>query len=417
MVPFDHAPSLGAIVMGWKRRNPRLACCAALLGTAVALAGCQPRPTPEQPAQPFVFRSLNLQQRDLVGQLTWSLTSPEARYDLGRKLAQTRNLQGVVFDRGRPKYKLSATSATVLNDGAVIQLEGRIQLQRLGPQPLTVLASRARWYPNEQLIVLDQDPVATQRNLRLSAQRARYLLQSNKLELRDNPLLERQPDAKAPQSDGTLRLQVRSADWFTETGELTSEGPVIGVRQLPNNQGQVLTSPSLKGNSLRQMVSLSAPVRLVDRGRKATLNALETTIDVGQELIASSLPFDGVLNQSQVNGVGFQIFVKRQLAVVSSHCLLKQPTDSLHAERCLWNWSTNEVKARGRVVLKRQANSQITKAERIDGRLGSNGLVVFTSPGGRVNTQLQLKTKPAPGAKATGPGPKSPAAVGPPIQL
>jgi hypothetical protein len=44
-------------------------------------------------------------------------------------------------------------------------------------------------------------------------------------------------------------------------------------------------------------------------------------------------------------------------------------------------------------------------------------LVVFTSPGGRVNTQLQLKTKPAPRAKATGPGPKSPAAVGPPIQL
>lgn len=417
MAPFDPALGLGSIVMGWKRRYPRLVCCAGLIGMAAALAGCQPRPTPEQPAQPFVFRSLNLQQRDLVGQLTWSLTSPEARYDLGRKLAQTRNLQGVVFDHGRPKYKLSATSATVLNDGAVIQLEGRIQLQKLGPQPLTVLARRARWYPNDQLIVLDQDPVASQRNLRLSARRARYLLQSNKLELRDHPLLERQLDGKDPQSNGTLRLQVRSADWLTETGELTGEGPVIGVRQLPNNQGQVLTSPSLKGNSLRQTVVLSAPVKLVDLGRKATLHALETTIDVAQELIASSLPFDGVLNQSKVNGVGFQIFVKRQLAVVRSHCLLKQPSDSLQADQCQWNWSTNQVKARGQVVLKRQANSQITKAERIDGRLGSNGLVVFTSPGSRVNTQLQLKTKTAPGPKAGRPGSVSPGAVGPPIRL
>ncbi len=428
--------------------RPKLGLIAvALAGWIVPITGCQRQHVTEQPAQPFVFRSLNLEQRDLLGQRTWSLTSPEARYDLGRKLAQTRDLKGVVFDHGRPKYQLSATSATLLNDGAVIQLEGRIQLVRVGPRPLTVVATRARWYPNEQLVVLDQDPVGTQRNLRVSARKARFLLQESKLELRGHPLLERGPDGRGAASDANLRLQVRAADWFTESGEITSEGPVIGVREVSRGsaspasattpaktktaaslpvsgerganqpQQQILTAPSLKGNSQSQILTLLAPVRLVDVGRNASLDALQTEIDVGQELIHSSLPFHGVLNQSRVQGVGFQIFSKRQLAVVQSHCQLQQPTDSLQADQCQWNWSTNQVQARGQVVLKRQANHQITRAERIDGRLGNQGLVVFTSPGSRVKTQLQLKTKPAAAARPASPAAKAPGAVGPPIQL
>jgi hypothetical protein len=43
--------------------------------------------------------------------------------------------------------------------------------------------------------------------------------------------------------------------------------------------------------------------------------------------------------------------------------------------------------------------------------------VVFTSPGSRVKTQLQLKNKPAATPRPAGPAAKAPGAVGPPIQL
>ena len=77
--------------------RPKLGLIAvALAGWIVPITGCQRQHVTEQPAQPFVFRSLNLEQRDLLGQRTWSLTSPEARYDLGRKLAQTRDLKGEI---------------------------------------------------------------------------------------------------------------------------------------------------------------------------------------------------------------------------------------------------------------------------------------------------------------------------------
>ena len=362
------------------------------LALASLLVGCQGQKGPEPAAQPFVFRSLNLQQHNLLGQPTWNLTSPEARYDLGRRVAQASRLKGTLFSNGTPRYRLSATSATVLNDGELIQLEGDLVIQRLGAQPLVIKAKRARWYPAQNLMVLDRRPVATQDKLQVASNQARFLIDQDKLELRDHPLLTRQ-------GDGAIRVNVRSVDWFTKTGDLLALGPVRGLRTLPNKQQQVLTSPALKGNTLNQILTLAAPVRLVDVSRGAVFNAQDTQVDVRQQIIRSDQPFDGTLKQSTVHGVGFQLFYASQLAVVSSHCKLEQPTDSLTANRCQWNWQSDQVKALGNVVLKRQANNQTTKADRIDGRLGSQGLVVFTSPGSRVNTQMTLKQQ-APRSKS-----------------
>jgi len=386
-------PSLGFFTLG-------------ALVTASLLAGCQGQKSQEPAAQPFVFRSLNLQQHNLLGQPTWSLTSPEARYDLGRRVAQARNLKGTLYSNGTPRYSLSAISATVLNDGELIQLEGDLVIQRFGPKPLDIRAKRARWYPAQELMVLDRHPVATQDKLEVSSDQARFLIAQDKLELRDNPSLKRH-------EEGTFQMKVKSVDWFTKSGDLNAEGPVRGTRQLPNEQRQVLTSPSLKGNTLNQILILAAPVKLVDLNRGAVFNALDTQVDVRRQIVSSVLPFKGILKQSTVHGVGFQLFYADHLAIVSSQCKLEQPTDSLRANRCQWNWQNDQVQVVGNVVLKRQANNQVTKSDRIDGRLGSQGLVVFTSPGRRVNTQMTLKQK-SPRGKGKDPGSSS-AAV--PIQL
>ena len=393
-------PALGSLTLG------ATALPLGALVLASLLAGCQGQKGPEPAAQPFVFRSLNLQQHNLLGQPTWSLTSPEARYDLGRRVAQASRIKGTLFSNGTPRYRLSATSATVLNDGELIQFEGDLVIQRLGAQPLVIKAKRARWYPAQNLMVLDRRPVATQDKLQVSSDQARFLIDQDKLELRDHPLLKRH-------GDDAIRMNVLSVDWFTKSGDLVAAGPVRGLRTLPNKQNQVLTSPALKGNTLTQILTLAAPVKLVDVSRGAIFNAKDTQVDVRQQIIRSDQPFDGILNQSTVHGVGFQLFYANQLAVVSSHCKLEQPTDSLTANRCQWNWQTDEVIATGNVVLKRQANNQITKSNRIDGRLGSQGLVVFTSPGNRVNTQMTLKQQ-SPRGKSKEPRSGSASA---PIQL
>ncbi len=360
---------------------------AAVLGGAglasLVLAGCQPPVTKEEAAQPFVFRSLNLRQKDAQGRLLWEISSPEARYDLNRRVAQARDLRGVIYAQGQPRYRLSAGNGTVINDGEVVQLEGPSQLQRLGPKPLLVTAVRVRWYPQQERIEIDHRPRARQGDLQLTARRARFLIQQDKLELRGNPLLER------PGSNG-LKLSLQTVDWFPGTGQLLGRGPVRGERRLVGNGLQTLTSPGLSGNALAQVIDLQAPVQVVDPGRKARLDASTTRIALEDERITSPHPFVAWLDRSKLTGVGFELLAPAHTLVIPAACQLQQPTDSLSANRCTWNWQTNQVQASGNVILRRSAFEQITRAQRLNGVATKQGQVVFSSPGNRVQTQMTL---------------------------
>jgi hypothetical protein len=361
-----------------------------------SLGGCSGRPEPEEVVQPFVFRALNLRQQDGLGRPAWQITSPEARYDSRRRVAQAREIKGTIYAAGKPLYRLTATSGIVLNDGELIQLEGKARLARLGPQPLQVETRRLRWYPRQQRIELDLRPRARQAELELSADRALILLDRDKLELRGNPLLLRRPGPKQPQS-APLELRVAQADWWLNSGQLRAPGPVRAQRQLAAGQPpQTLTSPMLQGNTLSQQLVLQAPVRFGDPQHRANLLAGETEIDLRRQLVHSSRPFSGRVDQLQLAGESFELRNEQTLAVIDRGCELQQPGEQLRSQRCQWNWTTQAIEASGQVSLRRRANNQLTRAERLKGQLGPDGLAVFTSPASRVFTQLQL---PASGAK------------------
>jgi hypothetical protein len=353
------------------------------------LAGCQGQTAREEPAVPFVFRSLNLKQQDPQGRPAWQLTSPEAHYDLSRKVAQARDLRGTIFSAGKPLYRLSATTGTVLNDGALIQLEGLATLERLGPQPVVVKARRVRWFPRQQRMELDQRPTASDRDLTVTADRALFLIDQDKLELRGRPEFSRRTPGRPPE----IVLRVSSADWFPTTGLLSAPGPVRAVRRQEGGKApQLLESPFLRGNTLQQRLVLQAPVRFTDRASKAWLSGGDTAIELTRQAVVSAQPFRGQIDQLQLSGQGFELLSGQTQAVIQPGCELRQPGEILTARRCSWNWVTQAVEASGGVILRRQQNNQITRARRLDGRLGKDGLAEFSSPGSRVNTQVRVSS-------------------------
>ena len=187
-----------------------------------------------------------------------------------------------------------------------------------------------------------------------------------------------------------MTLTLSSADWFPGTGQLLGRGPVRGERRLPGNGLQTLSSPALTGNSLSQIVDLQSPVQLLDPGRKARLDARQTRIQLADERISSPHPFTALLDQSLLTGIGFEVMGPIHTLIIPQACRLNQPTDSLRAERCSWNWQTNQVEATGSVELRRKAFQQVTKAQRLTGTVTKQGQAVFSSPGSRVETRMTL---------------------------
>lgn len=354
---------------------------------ALLLVGCAPAQKAEEPVQPFVFRSLELRQKDNGGRPSWEISSPEARYDQSRKLAQARDLRGTIYEHGRPLYRIRARRGVVLNDGEVVLLEGPTEVRRLGQDSIVIQAQRVRWYPFRGEMAVDRQAVARQKNLEVTAKRAHFDFNRNRLVLSGAPLLrERGP---AP-----LRLALVRLTWWAASGEIQAEGPIRGERRGLTGERQLLTSPSLRGNTLQQELVLAAPVRLQDPGRQAELGASDTHLELRSQRISSALPFDGRYGALRVRGEGFSMLPDSGDLEIPRGCVLGQPGERLSADRCEWNWRTRRVRASGGVRLERQAQQLTTQAGELEGRIGGDeGLVVLSQPGGTVQTQLRLEAR------------------------
>ena len=353
----------------------------------------------EESAPPFSFRSLDLQQRTKEGLPAWTLKSPEARYNIRSGVARALRPEGVIFAKGQPLYRLAATTGTVVNDGAVILLEGAIRLQRLGRNPLVVEAERAVWIPGESLMRFDVAPAVRDERNRLSSKTALLHLDRDLLELRGTPRLERwSRPVPLNGKPGTGRLEmvgtVNAVDWQPGKGTLLGEGPVMLRRRPPGRSPkeplQVVTATRLEGNTLQQRYTLQGPVAMNDPVETSWFRGGALTFDAREQWLSSAAPFQGQRGALRVQGEELRLDGKTTTATIARGCRLQQAGDGVRAQRCLWNWTTKAVEADGDVVMERQANHQLTRAARITGQLGSGGSMTATAPGGRVITQVRV---------------------------
>jgi LPS export ABC transporter protein LptC len=364
------------------------------LALALLLSGCISRTREAAAPEPFVFRALDLRQQSATGQPAWDLTSPEARYDLNRRLAQARRPRGTVYRNGQPYLNLSAESATVIGDGQAIVLEGEVRLTLMGRDPVRISADQVRWLPGQDLMAIDQRPVASDRRLRISAGSARYHLNQDRLELRGAPLLEQWQQNQplgTTRAAAPIRLRVSRVDWRPAQGGLEAPGLVRAERSDSGSHEPLrLTATGLSGNLRQGMLALQAPVLLRNGSGSSWLRAGQVHWTIQQPWLTSAQPFRGAVNQLQASGAGWRVNLAEQTVLVSGDCALQQPGVQLTAGRCFWHWPSGRFSATGQVLLRRSAYGQITRATQLQGQIGANGLAQFSSPGARVDSSFTL---------------------------
>ena len=375
------------------RMHARAALRVAMLAVITGLIGCADEgsgSTSEAP--PFVFRSLKLNQKKPDGLMDWSLNSPEARYELSRQLVRARDPIALLYKDGKPSFRVQSDLALVVNDGEQILLEGDVRLQQLNGAKLLIQGDRLRWQPEQGLLLIEQRPRATDGTSRIGASDAQLQQRTNDLTLNGVVELERwNEDADASNPDTTLRTG--PAQWNLDTGLLNAQGPVLGQRR--DEEGTVLEQlqgQNLRGNTIQGDITVQAPVNVQIPREKGVLRAQDTTWNFREQTIRSEQPFEADLDEAQIAGGRFRADLNDTTVDVISDCRIEQPGEKLTADRCLWNWQSEEVLAEGNVQLLREANDQITRASRLEGRVGEEGLITFTAPGGKVESQVRFRS-------------------------
>ena len=350
------------------------------------LIGCTQRPkTQQDSAPPFVFRSLDLNQRRKDGKRDWDLSSPEARYDLSSRTVRARRPTGVLYKDDRPSFRISAELATVLNDGEMVILEGQVQLKQLQDQTVLIRGDRLVWSPAEARMVMNQNPEALDETSRLTAKRLTLIQSSNTLSFEGPTQLlrwtqRRQQDVK-PDTD----IRASNGRWNLETGELGVRGPIRALRRTE----LAVTASALEGNTQQGFLDLIQPVRLEQKD--GAINAGNTRWNPAEQRLRSIAPFQGKRQDATAMGEGLVIDEASTTITVTKACHLTQPGESLKAHHCSWNWVTNRVVADGDVVLRRQDPYQETRASRMEGQLGLSEGVRFGATGQRVHSSIRFR--------------------------
>ena len=338
------------------------------------LTGCVS--TPDQSdgvAPPFVLRSLNLNQRRDDGSRDWDLTSPEARYDLESRTVQAQRPSGVVYRDDQPYLRISARQATVVNDGDRIVLEGGVQLQQLKGQRLLIEGDRLVWTPDDSNLVIDRTPTAVDSRSKLSAERFVLLQDRDQLRLDGPTRLLHWSEERSDETDSDTEILGGSGSWNLQSGRLKVSGPVTARR----NDDSVLKASSLEGDTAEQFLDLIKPVSLNLGGDRGTVSAQTTRWNYVDRQFRSAGPVEGRRKEMRMRGTGFLMDEQSSTLVVLSACRLDQPGEQLQAQRCSWNWESQEIIAE-------------SDAQRLKGRVGDDDRLQFNSTDERVRSQFRL---------------------------
>ena len=360
-------------------------------GLALLVSGCIPQEPRAVPPQPFQFRRLDLSQNDSRGRRLWELHSPRARYSLDQRQATVDQPSGRLFRQGQPAYAISAQQGLVIRDGEQVQLKGGVSLRTLDRRRLLIRADQAVWRPSANTIDLIGSPVAEEGRQQLTAGSARFNTAEQRLELTGAPQLRIWDRTPPGQGAPTLEVAVQNGVWNTGSGLLSAAGPVHGRQR--RDQGRAerqLTAAALEGNTREEWLDLRAPVSMVDPAEQSTLQAGRSRWWYQQNRITSDEPAQARVRQLSIAGADVEVRQNDKLIRIGRGCQLTQPSESLRADRCLWNWGSGALQADGAVELRRSNLKQVTRAGTLQGTTNARGQVTVAAPGQRVTTVLQV---------------------------
>ena len=385
-----------------RTKYSKLRWIAIIISSGCLLASCASKPATQnqnQSSTPFIFKSLDLKQRRPDGVRDWELTSPEARYNTAARTVRAKSPKGILYFEDKPSFMISAEHATVLNDGELVVLEGTIRLKRLGAEPLLIQGDRLIWRPALSTMVINQRPVALNRNSRIISNSLIFQQQSGQLLFSGPTKLSRWEKNYSSTLNPQTVITAGNSRWNLNTGIIAAVGPILAYQ----DNGRELTAASIQGNTKNNFLDLKAPVQFKLEQDDAIVNAGETRWNFERDELSSKAPVSASLPKGDVSGVGFIIDIRNNLLTISNSCEVAQLDKNLRAKSCTWDWGKDLLTAAGNVNLKESKTGQVQRAEQIDGALNQDGSIRFSPARDRVKTQIKLNTGKSNGANQDDP--------------
>jgi len=334
----------------------------------------------QQITEDLTLANITLQQADSQGQTLWQVKATQATYSPDRKTATVTGPAGVLYQDGKPVFRVKAEQGQVEQNGERIRLSGKIVAIDL-QSGAVVEGDELDWQPQRDTLIVRNRLTGTHPQLQAKATEARIYSRKRQMEFFGDVIVVTR--------DPSLRLQGQHFTWFMNqqrvvsdrpaqlqqladrqvTGQAQSDRAVVDLKAktiaLTQNGQLTLQDPPLQINSNAllwslkdQTVNANQPVTVRQHQQNVTVTADRGRMNLQQQLVnlTQNVQASGQRNRSQLN------------------------SDTL-----LWNMKTQDIVAEGRVVYTQVNPVTTVKAPRAIGKFQGQTIVLS---GGRVETQI-----------------------------
>ena len=322
----------------------------------------------------FILDNAILEQSNTQGNIVWKVKSEKTIYSQDREIAKLEKVTANLVEDGKVILQLSSEQGEIRQNGLVILL--RDQILVTDPRNQAVVRSEeAEWRPSEHILIVRKGIKGSNENLEVEADRGKYLIDRQRLELSDNvvgitiePSLRIKTDHLAwliPQQkvmgDRPLKIARYQNDTITdrvvaERGEVDLQQHILSLSQDIEMRSlepslQIATN-SVKWNYQTRFVRSEQPIQIIDLENKLNIIGNQGTVDLDRQIANLDNGIKGINNRNQ---------------------------SQLYARQLTWYIPTEKVEAQGNVIYEQAEPPLKLTGDKAVGKLHENSVVVTSN--------------------------------------
>jgi LPS export ABC transporter protein LptC len=334
----------------------------------------------QQSTEDLTLANITLQQSDNKGQTLWQVKAEQATYSPDRKTATVTYPNGVLYQDGKPVFRVKSDQGQVEQNGELIRLSGKIVAIDLRSGTV-VKGDELDWRPQQDTLVVRNHLVGTHRQLQAMATEARIYSRKHQMEFLGNVVVvTRDPD---------LRLQGQHFTWLMDQQKVVSDRPAQ-VQQLAGRQvtGQAQSEQALVDLKAKT-IALKQNGQLLLQDPPLQINSNNLFWRLKDQIVNANQPVTVRQHQQNITVTADrgQMDLRQQLVNLTQNVQAagQRNRSQLSSDRLSWNMKTQDILAQGNVVYTQVNPVTTVKAPRATGKFQGQTIVLG---GGRVETEI-----------------------------
>lgn len=331
----------------------------------------------------LIFKNITLEQANPEGQTLWKIKAEQASYSQDKKIAQLENLSGNLYQDGEIVLKVSAAKGKIEQNGEIVWLEDEIIAidQR---NAIEIKCQQAQWRPQENLLMVHNQIMATHPKLKVSAKEGKYLTKEEKLDISGQILGK---SNKPP-----IQFKTEHLIWNIKQELILVDVPLDIERYQNTTVTDRLQAQKGEINLKTEIARLENNVELNSLEPSLQMATKSASWHLNSRIVTTETPIQIIDKEQQITVTGNKgkVDLEEQIAYLNSGVTGENTNQEakLYSNYLTWNMKQEMFTAEGNVIYQQTNPQFVATGSKAVGKLTEKSMVVTSSKGERVVTEI-----------------------------